>query len=136
MLEWIFLIVGVALLALFNYYMNLAPGSDPEDFIIGPKEVGIQCDCMINSLILAGIAVVAISASAAAFDSRLELYLAGGIAFFVITAAGLMGRKRRHHEWKELRKVIHRAVPGVHPLSGRRSPVDIVFEDPDEYEDE
>ena len=116
--------------------MNLAPGSDPEDFIIGPKEVGIQCDCLFNSIILAGISVVAISASAAAFDTRAELYLAGGIAFFVITAAGLVGRRKRHEEWRELRKAIQRAVPGSRRFSGRSSPIDIVFEDPDDYEDE
>ena len=34
----VILVIGTILAIVFNYYLNTAPGSDPEDFIIGPEE--------------------------------------------------------------------------------------------------
>lgn len=131
-LTWIVLVVVVLLASLFNYYLNLAPGSDPEDFQVGPPQLGITCDCSLNVLIIGGIVVLALSAISGLFDSRLELYIVGIVSFSLITVAGLVGRKRRHQEWRELRSVIERSVPASSFLGFGRAPVDIAFEDEDE----
>ncbi|MFX1560851.1 MAG: hypothetical protein ACFFBL_09725 [Promethearchaeota archaeon] len=131
-LTWIILVVAILLASVFNYYLNLAPGADPEDFQIGPPQLGITCDCSINVLIIGGIVVLALSAVSGLFDTRLELYLVGIVSFILITAAGFTGRRRRHREWRELRKAIERAVPSSSFFGYRRAPVDIVFEDEDE----
>ena len=133
-LTWTILVVAVLLSSAFNYYLNLAPGADPEDFQVGPPQLGITCDCSFNVLIVGGIMVLALSALSGVFTSRLELYIVGIIAFSLITASGFIGRRRRHQEWKELRKAIERAVPSSSFFGLRRAPVDIVFED-DEDED-
>ena len=130
----IVLIVGTLVAAIFNYYLNKAPGSDPEDFQVGPREMNITCDCQINILIIGGIMILALSAVSGAFSTREELYLVGGVSFAVITIAGYIGRRRRHREWKELHKAIHRAVPGSY-ADYRRAPVDIMFEEDDEDDD-
>ena len=53
----VILVIGSILAIIFNYFLNRAPGSDPEDFVIGPQELGIKCDCFLNTIIVAGIAV-------------------------------------------------------------------------------
>ena len=133
---WIVVIVGTLLAAAFNYILNLAPGSDPEDFQVGPSEMNMSCDCSLNVLIIGGIMILALSAISGVFSSRFELYLVGGISFFVITIAGFIGRRRRHKEWKELRKAIKRAVPGSQYSDFQMAPVDILFDDEEEDEDD
>ena len=78
--------------------------------------------------------VLALSAVSGIFDSRLELYIVGIVAFSAITIAGFIGRRRRHQTWKELRKIIARAVPASSYLGFQRSPVDITYEDEDDEE--
>jgi hypothetical protein len=134
LLTWVLVIIGTLLAAGFNYIMNLAPGSDPEDFQIGPREMNITCDCQLNILIVGGIMILALSAISGVFTTREELYLIGGISFTVVTIAGYIGRRKRHREWKELRKAIRRAVPGSY-ADYRRAPVDIMFEDDDDEDD-
>ncbi|MGY5864019.1 MAG: hypothetical protein RTV41_05410 [Candidatus Thorarchaeota archaeon] len=134
LLTWVLIIIGTLLAAAFNYILNLAPGSDPEDFRVGPKEMNITCDCQINILIIGGIMVLALSAVSGVFSTREELYLVGGVSFAVITIAGYIGRRRRYREWKELRKAIRRAVPGSY-ADYRKAPVDVMFEEDDEDDD-
>ncbi len=124
--------VVILLSAVFNYYLNLAPGSDPEDFQVGPPQMNLTCDCSLNVLIIGGIVVLALSAASGIFDSRLELYIVGIVAFSVITVAGFIGRRRRHQEWKELHRAIARAVPASSYLGFRRTPADITYEDEDD----
>lgn len=130
------LTVAVSTLALFNYYLNLAPGSDPEDFNIGPPELNITCDCYLNTLIIGGVLVIAFAAASGIFESRTELYASGIIAFTVITLAGIIGRRRRYREWKEFDKVIRRAIPRKHLLTQNRTPIDIIFDDEDEDDED
>lgn len=134
LLTWTVLVVVVLLTSAFNYYLNLAPGADPEDFQVGPAQLGITCDCSLNILIIGGIVVLALSAVSGLFESRLELYIVGIVAFSLITIAGFIGRRRRHREWKELRRAIERAVPSTSFLGFKRAPVDIAFEDEDDEE--
>jgi hypothetical protein len=129
------LIVVVSALALFNYYLNLAPGSDPEDFNIGPPELNITCDCYLNTLILGGVLVIALGAGSGIFESRTELYASGIIAFTVVTLAGIIGRRRRYKEWKEFDKIVRRAIPKKHLLTQNRTPIDIIFDDDEDDED-
>jgi len=133
-LTWMVLVVVVLLASFFNYYLNLAPGSDPEDFQVGPPQLGITCDCSLNVLIIGGIVVLALSAISGLFGSRLELYTVGIVSFSLITVAGFIGRRRRHQEWKELHIAIQRAVPASSFLGFGRAPVDITFDDEDEEE--
>jgi len=132
---WVILIGIISVMTYFNYYLNLAPGTDPEDFRVGSPQLNITCDCYLNTLILGGILVLGLSAASSVFSSRWELYLVGGVAFTVVTIAGILGRRRRYKEWQELHKVFQRAVPRTHLLNDYRSPVDIIF-DEDEDEDE
>lgn len=133
---WILVIVGTLLAAAFNYILNLAPGSDPEDFQIGPSEMNITCDCSLNVLIVGAIMILALSAISGVFTSRFELYLVGGVSFVVITIAGFIGRRKRHREWKELHKAIRRSVPGSSYSDFQMAPVDILFEEDDDDEDD
>jgi hypothetical protein len=129
------LIIVISALALFNYYLNLAPGTDPEDFNVGPQGLNITCDCYLNTLILGGILVIALGAGSGMFESRTELYISGIIAFTVVTIAGVIGRRRRYREWEELDKVVRRAIPKKHLMTQNRTPVDIIFDDDDDYYD-
>ncbi len=126
--------VGVLIAALFNYILNRAHGSEPEDFQVGPPQLGIRCDCFLNTLIIGSILVLAISASSSIFETRTELHIMGFIAFAAITAAGIYGRIKRHREWRELGKILERAVPKppdrLYPES-----FDIPIEDEDEEYD-
>ena len=135
----VIVIAGIFVLALFNYYLNLAPGTDPDDFVLGPPQLNITCDCYLNTLILGGIMVVAFSAASTLFASRLELYFFGGLAFAVVTIAGIIGRRKRHAEWKEDEHVIRRAIQKTQFGKVRDGSVDILFDDEDDkkydYED-
>jgi len=129
-------VIAVLLAAAFNYYLNLAPGSDPEDFQVGPPQLGITCDCPLNILIIGGIIALALSSVSGFFDSRTELVIVGIASFSIITIAGYIGRRRRHREWKELHKAIERSVPSTALVGYERTPMDITFEDDDEDFDE
>jgi hypothetical protein len=131
-LTFAIILTGILFLAFFNYYLNLAPGSDPDDFSVGPPQLNITCDCSINTLILGGILVIAFSAASSLFATRLELYLFGGLGFAVVTIAGLIGRRKRHAEWKEDEKVIRRAIQKTHFGTIRDGSVDILFDEDDD----
>jgi hypothetical protein len=133
-LTWIVLVVVVLFASTFNYYLNLAPGAGPEDFQVGPPQLGITCDCSLNVLIIGGIVALALSAVSVIFDSRVELYIVGIVSFSLITAAGIIGRMRRHREWKEVQRAIERAVPASSYLGFGKAPVDITFDDEDDDE--
>jgi len=133
-LTWIVLVVVVLITSAFNYYLNLAPGADPEDFQVGPPQFNITCDCSLNVLIIGGIVVLALSAVSGIFESRLELYIVGIVAFSLISAAGIIGRLRRHREWREIQIAIERAVPGSSFPGFQKAPVDITFDDDDDDE--
>lgn len=128
----VIVIAGVFVLSLFNYFLNLAPGSDPDDFALGPPQLNLTCDCYLNTLILGGILIVAFSAASTVFSSRIELYFIAGLAFAMVTIAGIVGRRKRHAEWKEDEKVIRRAIQKSGLTTGSRSPVDIIFDDDDD----
>ena len=130
----VILIAGIFVLAIFNYFLNLAPGSDPEDFALGPPQLNITCDCYLNTLILGGILIVAFSAASSIFTSRVELYITAGLAFAAITIAGIIGRRKRHAEWKEDERVIRRAVFRPGQMTSKRGPVDIIFDDEEDDE--
>ncbi len=125
------IIMGVLIATAFNYILNRAPGSDPEDFQVGPPQLGIRCDCFLNTLIIGSILVLALSASSYVFETRTELHIAGFIAFVIITAAGIYGRTIRHREWRELGEILERAVPKP-PDRPYPESFDIVIEDDDE----
>ena len=131
-LLFVIIIAGICVLTIFNYYLNLAPGSDPDDFAVGPPQLNISCDCYLNTLILGGILVIAFSAGSSLFSSRLELYLFGGIAFAVVTIAGIIGRRKRHTEWKEDEQVIRRAIQKTQFGRGRDAAIDILFDEDDD----
>ncbi|NOR39464.1 MAG: hypothetical protein GQ580_07745 [Candidatus Thorarchaeota archaeon] len=127
-------VVGVLIAALFNYILNRAPGSDPEDFQVGPPQLGIKCDCFLNTLIIGSILILALSASSYVFETRTELHIVGFIAFVIITAVGIYGRIMRHHEWRELVEILERAVPKP-PDRPYPESFDISIEDEDEEYD-
>lgn len=132
-LTGVLLVVGIPIIALFNYYLNKAPGSEPEDFRVGPAELGITCDCYLNTVILSAIAVIAVIANSNAFSSITELVAVGATAFVIITIAGIIGRRHRYRDWYRMQKVLIRSVPSV--SQGRPSSVDISFDD-DEKDDQ
>jgi hypothetical protein len=135
------LITATLVLTVFNYYLNLAPGADPDDFAFGPPQLNLTCDCFLNTLILGGILVIALSAGSGMFENRIELYVSGIIAFSVVTIAGIIGRRKRYREWREFDKVIRRAIPKTHLMTQHGNPVDIFFdeelddEDDNDYDD-
>ncbi len=131
-MTWAIVIAGIFVLVIFNYFLNLAPGSDPEDFALGPPQLNITCDCYLNTIFLGAILIVAFSAGSSIFSSRLELYFVGGLAFAVVTIAGIMGRRKRHNEWREDEQVIRRAISKSNIMTGSQRPVDIVFDDEDD----
>ncbi|MFW9979293.1 MAG: hypothetical protein ACFFEJ_14510 [Candidatus Thorarchaeota archaeon] len=122
--------VGTLLAALFNYYLNRAPGSDPDDFQVGPPELGITCDCYLNTLIVSVIGVVAVLATSSSFGSVWELVIVGATVFFTITIAGILGRHHRYREWKTIQRVLVRAVPSVSET--RPSSTDLYFDEDEE----
>ena len=116
---WALLIGTIAAIAYFNFYLNLASGADPEDFRIGPPQLNMTCDCYLNTIILGGILVLGLSTISSIFSSRIELFITGGIAFVIVTLAGILGRKKRYEKWNELNEVIQRAVPRAHLMQGK-----------------
>ncbi|UCE09419.1 MAG: hypothetical protein JSW61_10655 [Candidatus Thorarchaeota archaeon] len=132
---WAIIGLSIGALAFLNYLLNHAPGSDPEDFQLGPAELGVSCDCFLIPMVLGGIAVLGLSISSGAFDSREELYIVGIVAFSIITLAGYIGRRRRYREWRELRRIFERAVPTSTIHRPVDNPVDIQYEFDDEEED-
>ena len=128
------IVVGVLIATLFNYILNRAPDSDPEDFQVGPPQLGIRCDCFLNTLIIGSILILALSASSYVFETRTELHIVGFIAFVIITAAGIYGRIIRHREWRELGEILERAVPKP-PDRPYPESFDISIEDEDEEYD-
>jgi hypothetical protein len=132
-LFWIIFLVTLG--SIFNYYLNRAPGADPDDFqiAVGPIESGITCDCFLNTLIVSTITAIIIALSADLFESTIELLYYGVGSFIVVWIAGILGRMRRHAEWKELDEVVRRVVPTpiFDDLDEER--IDILFDDDDEY---
>ncbi len=128
-LTGVLLVIGVPIIALFNYYLNKAPGSEPEDFRVGPPELGITCDCYLNTIILSAIAVIAVIANSNAFSSITELAAVGATAFAIITLAGIIGRRHRYREWYRMKRVLIRSVPSA--SKGRPSSVYLSFDDDD-----
>ncbi|MHA2118290.1 MAG: hypothetical protein ACW98J_05165 [Candidatus Thorarchaeota archaeon] len=126
---------GVLFASWFNYILNRAPGSDPDDFLIGPKALEIRCDCFINTMIVGGIVVLAMAIMPSAFVTRIEMYIVGIVAYIIITLAGAYGRKKRHEDWRELNGILKRSVPqSRNPV--RRDRLDMLFRDYDEEEDD
>ncbi|MHA1770434.1 MAG: hypothetical protein ACTSXS_02405 [Candidatus Thorarchaeota archaeon] len=99
------------LMAIFNYYLNYAPGTTPDDYALGPKGASLQCDCCLNMVLIGVIAVAALAVSSSYFDSRTELYSVAIIVFVVITVAGFLGRRRRYHEWNEAYDLLQSVLP-------------------------
>lgn len=128
----IVLAVCTFLAALFNYYLNRAPGSHPEDFRVGPPELGITCDCYLNILIVSAIAVVAVLAVSTVFGSIWELVIVGTLIFFSITLAGMLGRHHRHSDWRSIERVIARAVPSFN--ESRPASTDLYFDEDEDDE--
>ncbi len=124
------IIIGTLLAAVFNYYLNRAPGSDPEDFQLGPPELNITCDCYLNTIIVSAVAVVALMTASAHFSSIWEMVLFGSVVFIVITLAGVLGRHHRYQEWKLLTRAIFRAVPTV--SKKRPGSIDLSFDEDDD----
>ncbi len=110
----LFVLIAVAIATVFNYYLNRAPGSCPDDFRIGPEELRLTCDCYLNTVVVGAIVVAAIALSSRAFDSLTQLVIVGGLAFLTVTAAGFIGRTRRYREWDELQWMLDRVLPGHH----------------------
>jgi len=104
-------VVGVTVAAVFNYFLNLAPGSEPQDFEVLHVGSGVRCDCFLNTLILGGIVALAVVLSSSAFSSRMELYVYSFLSFALVTLAGIIGRLRRHREWQEMEGVLERVLP-------------------------
>jgi hypothetical protein len=134
-LAFLLIVAGVVVVSFFNYILNRAPGSDPDDFLIGSEGMKIQCDCFLNTMIVGGIFVVAMAIMSSAFASRTELYLIGIAAYIAITAAGIYGRRRRYTDWKELNGVLYRAVPRPPRKTFDSDRQDIFFEEEDEDND-
>jgi len=124
--------VGITTAVIFNYLLNRAPGSEPEDFEIGPRGAAMRCDCFLNTLVIASIATLALALSSAAFPSRIELFGVGALAFTAITLAGVIGRRRRHGEWREMDGILERVVPEEYLDDSREGFIDVSFDDDDE----
>lgn len=129
---FILIVVGVIVVSWFNYVLNRAPGSDPDDFLIGPEGMQLQCDCFLNTMIVGGIFVVAVAIASSAFASRTELYLIGLIAYVIITAAGVYGRRQRYKDWSVLDGILQRAVPESKRRDFDSDRLDVFFEEDDE----
>lgn len=108
---FLLVIIAVLIASAFNYLLNRAPGSVPEDYTIGPPELEVRCDCCLSPLIIGGILVIALAIMSTSFDSRIELYIVGLVAFLIVTAAGIYGRRKRRRDWQELDAVLERVVP-------------------------
>jgi hypothetical protein len=125
--------VLILLGSIFNYYLNRAPGSDPDDFRIGPMNSGITCDCFLNTLIIGVIVGIMIATSASLFDSTVELIYAGVFSFLIVWIVGIWGRIRRHAEWREFDEVVRRAVPPPTFDEMDEDYIDLAFDDDEEF---
>ncbi|TFG11723.1 hypothetical protein EU537_11555 [Candidatus Thorarchaeota archaeon] len=103
--------LGVLAAAIFNYYLNWAPGADPDDFRVGPPQSGVTCDCFVNTLILGTVVVAGLMVVSSIFDDRLHLYFSGLVSFIAVTTAGILGRRKRYKEWRELEGLFKRVIP-------------------------
>jgi hypothetical protein len=132
-LLWILL--GISLGSIFNYFLNRAPGADPDDFqiTVGSTNTGITCDCFLNTLIISAITAVLIVLSSGLFDSTIELLYTGAASFIFVWLAGIIGRMKRHAEWKELDEVVRRAVPAPIFDNIDEERIRISFDDEDEF---
>lgn len=130
LLVQLMLLVGVTVAAVFNYFLNLAPGSEPQDFDVVQVGSGIRCDCFLNTLILGGIVALAMALSSSAFSSRMELYTYGFVSFTLVTLAGILGRLRRHREWQDMEGVLERVLP-----DDSEGLIGVPFDDEDEEDD-
>ncbi len=126
--------LGVLAAVIFNYYLNWAPGADPEDFRIGPPQSGVKCDCFINTLILGTVVVAALMVVSSIFDNRLQLYVSGLASFLIVTAAGVLGRRRRYKEWRELEGLFKRVMPARNRFPG--SSTDSLFREFEEDDED
>ncbi len=105
------LAAATVVLTIFNYYLNYAPGTTPDDYAFGPEGASVQCDCCLNTIIIGAIAVGALAVSSGYFDSRIELYAVAIVVFAVVTTAGFLGRRRRYREWNEAIDLLERILP-------------------------
>lgn len=130
------LAIGTLLLSVLNYYLNLAPNADPDQFSIGPREMGVRCDCCFNVLVLGMIAVAFIALSSTAFDSRTELYVSGLTSFMVVTLSGLIGRIKRYRRWSLESELLESVMPGLSRRGYDDSWDEIPFNDDDDESNE
>ena len=120
---------GILVAAIINYYLNLAPGSNPNDFQVGPDELGITCDCYLNMLIISSIVVIALALSSYMFDSAIEVVVLAIVGFVVVTLAGYYGRRKRYHHWEDMEDMLDRVIPRGrirHPIDDT---IDLFFDD-------
>ena len=96
-------------------------------------DTGITCDCFLNTLIISTITTIMLALSSGLFESTAELLYSGAVNFLIVWIAGIIGRIRRHSEWKELDEVVRRSVhvPSIEDLDEEW--IDITFDDDDEY---
>ncbi|GAH31485.1 unnamed protein product, partial [marine sediment metagenome] len=99
-------------------------------FIIGPEELGLKCDCYLNTIIVAGIAALAVSAASTSFDTRLDFYIIAIAVFAFVTLAGIIGRRQRYRNWNEMAHILKRSVPTM--VDRPTGSVDYIFDDDDE----
>ena len=94
---------------------------------------GIACDCFLNTLIISTITTIVIALSSGLFESTTELLYSGAASFLIVWIAGVLGRIRRHSEWKELDEVVRRSVhtPSLDDLDEEW--IDITFDDDEEF---
>ncbi|MFW9799700.1 MAG: hypothetical protein ACFFD9_04645 [Candidatus Thorarchaeota archaeon] len=131
-LVFLVICVAVAVVSWFNYILNRAPGSDPEDFNIGPPGMQIRCDCFFNTMIVGGIFIIAMAIMSSAFATRTELFVIGLVSYVVITTAGVYGRRMRYKDWSEIDGVLKRAMPNPPRRAYDRDSLDIFFENEDD----
>lgn len=67
------------------------------------------------------------------FESTSELLYSAAASFLIVWIAGIIGRIRRHSEWKELDEVVRRSVhaPSIEDLDEEW--IDITFDDDEEF---
>ncbi len=103
-------VVGTALAAVFNYYLNRAPGTEPDDFRIGPPELSLTCDCYLNTVVVGLVFAVFVVLLAPSIGPFVEAVSTALLCLLVITVAGVVGRRRRYREWRHLAELLDRVV--------------------------
>jgi hypothetical protein len=124
--------LGILVASIINYYLNLAPGADPNDFQVGPNELGITCDCYLNMLIISSIVVLALALSSYMFDSAIEVVVLGIIGFVVVTLAGYYGRRKRYRHWEDMEDMLDRVIPRGRIRRPIDDTIDLFFDDDDQ----